>query len=97
MKLAPFQYIHVMDKNRNVTRIEEGPKNFVKLDQEDIVTGTEPLDFIVLKPYTYALINDPAIRKKDERIVAIVHDQLHTMVVCASTRQQDDKTKHDSH
>jgi len=46
-------------------RIEKGPQNFVKLDHEEILTGDQPQNYIVLKPYTYALIADPIIRDKN--------------------------------
>jgi major vault protein len=42
-----------------------GPKNIDLKTNEEITTGPEPQDFIVLKPYTYALIEDPAAMDKD--------------------------------
>ena len=60
-KLAPRQYIHVIDKNKSVTRIEIGPQNFFPQDHEEIVSGKSPLNYIVLKPYQYVTIENPII------------------------------------
>ena len=33
-KLMPYYYIHVLDLNANISRIEKGPKTFIKQDNE---------------------------------------------------------------
>ena len=30
IRLKPFEYIHVLDNNTNVTRVEVGPKTFTR-------------------------------------------------------------------
>lgn len=65
MKLAPYQYIHVRDTNTNITKIEFGPQNYVRQEGE-VILFDKPQDFIVLKPYTYAVISDPIIMKSDK-------------------------------
>lgn len=40
--------------------------NFVKQENEEILTGDKAIDFIILKPYTYALIKDPVLKVKGE-------------------------------
>ena len=32
IKIPPFCYLHVLDKNKNVTRVEIGPQTFTCLD-----------------------------------------------------------------
>lgn len=48
----------------------------MNLEHEIIITGEEPQDFIVLKPYTYALINDPVIRGEKGDILLDPHGQV---------------------
>eukprot|EP01022_Parablepharisma_sp_SALTPOND_P019222 TRINITY_DN324_c0_g1_i2.p2 TRINITY_DN324_c0_g1~~TRINITY_DN324_c0_g1_i2.p2 ORF type:complete len:830 (+),score=104.58 TRINITY_DN324_c0_g1_i2:3705-6194(+) len=57
-------------------RIEEGPQNFVKQDHEEIMTGDKPQNYIILKPYTYALITDPIVCDKDGKPVYSPHGQV---------------------
>lgn len=50
IKIPPFYYIHVLDRNTNVTRLESGPQAFIRQDHEKIVTGDSPLKMIILPP-----------------------------------------------
>jgi major vault protein len=47
----------------------------VKQENEEIITGDKPLDFIVLKPYTYCLVKEPVTKNKDGSIVYDEHKQ----------------------
>jgi hypothetical protein len=40
-RIPPFFYLHVLDQNSNVTRLEVGPKTFVKQDHEKVLLGPE--------------------------------------------------------
>ena len=40
-RIPPFFYLHVLDQNSNVTRLEVGPKTFVKQDHEKVILGPE--------------------------------------------------------
>lgn len=40
-RIPPFYYLHVLDQNSNVTRLEVGPKTFVKQDHEKVICGPE--------------------------------------------------------
>ena len=40
-RIPPFYYLHVLDQNTNVTRLEVGPKTFVKQDHEKVILGPE--------------------------------------------------------
>ena len=33
-RIPPFYYLHVLDQNTNVTRLEIGPKTFIRQDNE---------------------------------------------------------------
>ena len=35
-RIAPYYYLHVLDQNSNVTRLEIGPKTYVRQDNEKV-------------------------------------------------------------
>ena len=37
-RIAPYFYLHVLDQNSNVTRLEIGPKTYVRQDNEKVNT-----------------------------------------------------------
>lgn len=69
IKIKPYHYIHVLDNNSNITRLEIGPKNFYKQDHERIMSGNEPQKMVMLKPMTYVEISNPVMRKADKELV----------------------------
>lgn len=42
-RIPPYYYIHVLDQNTNVTRLEIGPKTFIKQDNESVIIGPEKM------------------------------------------------------
>lgn len=34
IRIPPYHYIHVLDQNSNVTRVEIGPKTYIRQDNE---------------------------------------------------------------
>lgn len=64
IRVPPFHYIHVLDKNANVKRVEVGPQTFVKQDHEDVVLN--PTKNLVLPPMSYCIIQNPYVRKDSE-------------------------------
>ncbi|RNA36335.1 major vault -like, partial [Brachionus plicatilis] len=65
-RIAPYQYIHVLDQNLNVTRLEIGPKTFVKQDNEKVVLGPEKM--ITIPPRHYCVVENPALKDKENKI-----------------------------
>lgn len=61
IRIKPNHYIHVLDNNTNVTRIEVGPKTFSRLDHERVVGNPEPM--VMIPPRHYAIIDNPVITK----------------------------------
>jgi hypothetical protein len=49
-RIPPYHYIHVLDQNTNVTRLEIGPKTFVKQDNETVTIGPEKM---ITVPYVF--------------------------------------------
>lgn len=35
-RIPPYYYIHVLDQNTNVTKVEFGPKTFIRQDNEKV-------------------------------------------------------------
>jgi major vault protein len=66
--IAPFEYIHVLNKNENVKRLVKGPVNFALEDHEEIVSNI-PERMIVIPNLHYVSIRDPVTRDKDGKIV----------------------------
>lgn len=69
IRIPPYFYIHVQDRNLNVTRLECGPQNFTKQNHETIITGKIPINYIFLQPQHYCLINDPVMRDADNKLI----------------------------
>lgn len=60
IRIKPFYYIHVLDNNTNVTRVEVGPQTFTRHDHEKVVAGPEPM--IMIPPRHYCVIANPVLR-----------------------------------
>mmetsp|Transcript_34848 Transcript_34848/g.58343 ORF Transcript_34848/g.58343 Transcript_34848/m.58343 type:complete len:876 (-) Transcript_34848:172-2799(-) len=65
IKIKPYFYVHVLDNNTNVTRVEVGPATFVRQDHEKVVAGPDAM--ITVPPRTYCIISNPVLRDKDGR------------------------------
>jgi len=66
-RIAPYHYLHVLDLNQNVTRLEIGPKTFVKQDNEKVIFGPEKM--ITIPPRNYCVIENPVLKDKDNKIL----------------------------
>ncbi|CAG5128778.1 unnamed protein product, partial [Candidula unifasciata] len=62
-RIPPYYYIHVLEKNKNVTRIEIGPRTYVRQDNERVTFGPEKM--VVVPPQHYCIVENPALRGKD--------------------------------
>jgi major vault protein len=63
IRIKPYFYVHVLDNNANVTRVEVGPNTYTRQDHEKIVEG--PSQMIMIPPRHYCIISNPVIRNKD--------------------------------
>lgn len=66
-RIPPYYYLHVLDQNTNVTRLETGPKTFIRQDNERVVMGPEKM--ITVPPRHYCIIENPVLRNKDAEVV----------------------------
>jgi len=60
IRIKPLFYVHVLDNNTNVTRVEVGPQTFTRQEHEKIVEG--PSNAIMIPPRHYAIIQNPVQR-----------------------------------
>lgn len=66
-RIKPQHYIHVLDNNTNVTRVELGPLTFTRQDHETVLTNPVPMTMI--PPRHYAIIANPAERDSKGNVV----------------------------
>jgi len=60
IRIKPYFYIHVLDNNSNVTRVEIGPQTFTRQEHEKVVLGPE--EMIKIPPRNYVVISNPVVR-----------------------------------
>jgi major vault protein len=66
-RIPPYFYLHVLDQNTNVSRLEIGPKTYIRQDNERVILGPERM--IIIPPRHYCVIENPVMRNKDGEIV----------------------------
>lgn len=74
IRLKPQQFIHVLDNNTGVTRLEVGPQTITLRDHERLILKPEPT--IVIPPRYYCLIENPVLRDENGNPVADEHGQI---------------------
>jgi major vault protein len=74
IRIKPYQYIHVLDNNTNVTRVEVGPQTFTRQEHEKIVQGLETM--VMIPPRHYCIIANPVMRSADGVPVADEHGNI---------------------
>lgn len=95
IRIAPYQYVHVQDRMTNITRLESGPQNFTKKDNEIITVGRDrPVDFIIMQPLEYCVINDPVMRDpKDKTLIFDRYGQVKLKIGDSEIRTAIDYTE----
>ncbi|CAG9320428.1 unnamed protein product [Blepharisma stoltei] len=77
IRIPPHHFIHVLDTNSNVTRLDVGPKIFIKQDHEKVVTGKDPVPMTSIPPRSFAVINNPVIRNPDKSLSIDKYGQVN--------------------
>jgi len=67
IRLKPFQYIHVLDNNTNVTSVITGPETLTIQDHQSVVL--QPTSMIIIPPRHYCIISNPVERDKKGHII----------------------------
>ncbi|XP_020616709.1 major vault protein-like isoform X1 [Orbicella faveolata] len=73
-RIPPYYYIHVLDQNTNVTKVEVGPKTFIRQDNEKVILGPEKM--ITIPPRHYCIVENPVLRDKDGRVLIDANGQI---------------------
>ncbi len=74
IRLKPQQFIHVLDNNTGVTRLEVGPQTITLRDHERLILKPEPM--IVVPPRYYCIIENPVLRDEDGNPIVDEHGQI---------------------
>lgn len=64
VRLKPFQYIHVLDLNTNLTTVRVGPLTFTRAEHEQVVAGPDRM--IIIPPRHFCRIANPVIVENGE-------------------------------
>ncbi|KDO25212.1 hypothetical protein SPRG_09465 [Saprolegnia parasitica CBS 223.65] len=73
IRLPPYQYLHVLDTNCNVTRVLSGPQTYTRQDHEKIVSG--PSLMVIVPPQSYVVIENPVVRSDEGTVVVDAYGQ----------------------
>lgn len=73
-RIPPYYYLHVLDQNTNVTKMEVGPKTYIRQDNEKVILGPEKM--IVVPPRHYCIVENPAIVGEDGEIALDSYGQV---------------------
>lgn len=65
IRIKPFDYIHVLDTNSNVTRVVTGPLTYTRKEHEQVVFG--PMAMLMIPPRHYCIISNPLVRGEDKQ------------------------------
>jgi major vault protein len=74
IRLKPQQFIHVLDNNTGVTRLEVGPKKMTLQDHERLVL--EPKAMIIIPPRHYCIIENPVVRDEQGQPISDTYGQI---------------------
>jgi len=67
IRIKPYFYVHLLDNNSNVTRVETGPQTLTVQEHEKLVSGPDPM--VMIPPRHYCIISNPIARNdKGEKI-----------------------------
>lgn len=66
--IKPFQYVHILDKNKNIMRLLEGPVNYA-IEDHEVIVGEEIKDMIVIPNLYRVIITNPVERDEKGAII----------------------------
>jgi major vault protein len=86
-RIPPYYYIHVLDQNTNITRLEIGPKTFIKQDNETVTIGPEKM---ITVPYVFWYI-----RKIKEILMSFFRPRHYCVVESPVVRNEAGEVEFD--
>eukprot|EP01127_Copromyxa_protea_P006738 TRINITY_DN1672_c0_g1_i1.p1 TRINITY_DN1672_c0_g1~~TRINITY_DN1672_c0_g1_i1.p1 ORF type:complete len:341 (-),score=48.22 TRINITY_DN1672_c0_g1_i1:297-1319(-) len=66
-KIPPQHYMHVMNNNTSIVRVEVGPQTYVCKDEESAVYG--PTKMVVIAPRHYITIKNPVLKDENGEVI----------------------------
>ncbi|RQM25723.1 hypothetical protein B5M09_007898, partial [Aphanomyces astaci] len=73
IRLPPYQYLHVLDTNINVTRVLSGPQTYTRQDHEKIVAGPNPM--LIVPPQSFVVVANPVLKDASGHVVVDQYGQ----------------------
>ncbi|XP_045893629.1 major vault protein [Micropterus dolomieu] len=67
IRIPPHHYIHVLDQNTNIARVEIGPLTYIRQDNERVLFL--PVRMIMVPPRHYCVVLNPVARDDDEQVL----------------------------
>lgn len=74
IRIPPYHYIHVLDQNSNVSRVEVGPKTYIRQDNERILFT--PVRMVTIPPRHYCMVANPVARDAQGTVLFDVTGQV---------------------
>ncbi|XP_051988084.1 major vault protein-like [Xyrauchen texanus] len=66
IRIPPHHYIHVLDQNTNIARVEIGPLTYIRQDNERVLFA--PVRMIMVPPQQYCVVLNPVSRDDEGRV-----------------------------
>ncbi|XP_071850070.1 major vault protein-like isoform X2 [Apostichopus japonicus] len=73
-RIPPYYYVHVLNHNTNVTKVEVGPQTYIRQDHERVLFA--PQNMITIPPRNYCIIENPAQHDGDGNVVLDQNGQV---------------------
>ncbi|XP_031593556.1 major vault protein isoform X1 [Oreochromis aureus] len=67
IRIPPHHYIHVLDQNTNIARVEIGPLTYIRQDNERVLFT--PMRMVMVPPRHYCVIANPVARNDDNQVL----------------------------
>ncbi|KAF1380193.1 hypothetical protein PFLUV_G00184250 [Perca fluviatilis] len=67
IRIPPHHYIHVLDQNTNIARVEIGPLTYIRQDNERVLFM--PVRMIMVPPRHYCVVINPVARDDDQQVL----------------------------
>ncbi|TKS91211.1 Major vault protein [Collichthys lucidus] len=67
IRIPPHHYIHVLDQNTNIARVEIGPLTYIRQDNERVLFA--PVRMIMVPPRHYCVVLNPVARDDDKQVL----------------------------
>ncbi|XP_055050311.2 major vault protein [Misgurnus anguillicaudatus] len=66
IRIPPHHYIHVLDQNTNIARVEIGPLTYIRQDNERVLFS--PLRMTMVPPRHYCVVLNPVVRNDEGQV-----------------------------